>query len=503
MLSTQLAARTKEDIDFKRQNIDTLLSEIVVIDDNKNLYDEGVSKIENKILDGVIHVNEGLDLKAAAYQDRIDSGCFSDLFWRQVGFSSGTGPGGSDQYTLECTRLNPEGYEPAGVGTAGIGTEAFAVKFVNSNGTTSWYPINSNYSGELSGFGTVFVDNQYFGFERENRYAMKFYSQPYDKDIGDTLVGEFIGTCGLGLTTLTVMQPVGTGLTFGVGQIIRSIGNLSIFPNTAKIVGVGTTQADLRTVPNVGFGSTNSQSTVSFLTMDTVCGAAASAIEAISFRVLSDPDEFSSNDRRRYDIPFNQDPFTLETISAAHSENDRDRIGLGISMFISKDGAPSATSTWDQHKKMVPEEVGGIKIEEYAPEPSVGGGKQIYRVGFAERPIMSTSDPADEGEIRIVTSLSPIGVGLYESTPSCSSEIADALSDAITEAAARKTEFDDADGYYNTLAEGVTALRNQRNDLQLGLHGIRKMMGTLNNELDDLLKLEKIIGLTTITEVID
>ena len=92
---------------------------------------------------------------------------------------------------------------------------------------------------------------------------------------------------------------------------------------------------------------------------------------------------------------------------------------------------------------------------------------------------------------------------MYEDTPSCSSEIADALTDAIAEAAARKSAFDTADGYYNTLVEGVKALRDQRNDLQLGLHGIRKMMATLNNELDDLLKLEKLVGLTTITEIID
>ena len=68
MLSTQLAARVKEDVDFKLQNIDTLLTEIVVIDDNKNVYDEGITRIENKILDGVIHVNEGLELLADAYQ---------------------------------------------------------------------------------------------------------------------------------------------------------------------------------------------------------------------------------------------------------------------------------------------------------------------------------------------------------------------------------------------------------------------------------------------------
>ena len=60
MLSTELSERLKEDIKFKEQNIDSLLTEIVVIDDSKNLYDEGVLKIENKILDGVINVNKGL-----------------------------------------------------------------------------------------------------------------------------------------------------------------------------------------------------------------------------------------------------------------------------------------------------------------------------------------------------------------------------------------------------------------------------------------------------------
>lgn len=491
MLSTDLTQRFNEDIDFKEQNINTLLSEIVVLDDNKTLYDRGILKIENTILDGIVNVNEGLTAVSNAYQGRVDSGCISDLFWRQVGFQTGT----PSQYTLECTRLNSDSYEPIGVGT-----ESFAVKYVGVTGIVTFYPINSNYSDELVGL-VSFVNDPFFGFERENRYAMKFYSQPYDKDIGNTLVGEFIGTCGLGKTFVTVMQPVGTGITFGVGQIIRSLGNLSIFPNTSKIVGVGTTQVDLREVPNVGFGSTNSQATVSILTMDTICGASASAREALQFRVLDDPDQYSSDDRRRYDIPFNQDPFTKETISAAFRESDRDQLGLGISMFISKDGSPNATSTWDQYKKMVPEEVGGIKIDEYAPEPSVGGGKQVYRVGFGHQPVDVSGNPAAEGATRVVETLNPIP-SLYTSTSSCSTGIANTLSAAITEAAARKSEFD-ANSKYDTYQSGVKALRNQRNELQLGIHGVRKMLGTLNSEFDDLLQLKKIIGFTTITEVID
>ena len=494
MLSTEIVERLQEDFNFKQQNVDTLLTEIIVIDDSKNIYDEGVSKIENDILDGIIHVNEGLELLADAYQDRIDSGCRSDLFWRQVAHA--TDPGnGSETFTLECTKLDPVEYEPSG-----LGTDSNIVKFVGSTGVTTFYPINSNFSEESVGF-VSFVNNQYFGFELENRYAMKFYSQPYDKDIGNTLVGEFIGTCGLGNTVVTVMQPVGTGMTFGVGQIIVSIGVTAVFSGNAKIVGVGTTVADLRSVPNVGFGSTNSAATVSILTMDSVCGAAVSARDEAQFRVLSDPDEFSSNDRRRYDIPFNQDPFTNETISVAFRESDRSQLGLGISMFISKDGAPNATQSWDQYKKNVPEEVGGIKIEEYAPEPLVGGGKEIYRVGFNQQPIDALGNPAEEGDTRVVDSLTPIQP-LYEDTPSCSSAISDALTSAIAEAASRKSSFDNDSGYYNTLTDANKALRDQRNQLQLGLHGIRKMMGTLNDELDVLSDAQDIIGITTVSDIL-
>ena len=56
------------------------------------------------------------------------------------------------------------------------------------------------------------ITDPYFALDRRNRYGLKIYSEPYDKDIGDTLMGEFIGTCSIGSTEITVMQPVGSGL---------------------------------------------------------------------------------------------------------------------------------------------------------------------------------------------------------------------------------------------------------------------------------------------------
>ena len=52
------------------------------------------------------------------------------------------------------------------------------------------------------------------------------------------------------------MQEVGSGLTFGTGQVIVSSGKTSIIPQTTKIVGVGTTTQDIRSIPSTGIGST-------------------------------------------------------------------------------------------------------------------------------------------------------------------------------------------------------------------------------------------------------
>ena len=113
---------------------------------------------------------------------------------------------------------------------------------------------------------------------------MKFYSQPYDKDIGNTLVGEFIGTCNLGSNEITVMQPVGAGLTFGVGQIIVSVGKTAILPVNAKIVGVGTTAIlDIRIIGFYGYSAQES-----FNRLDNGYGLWAPAgASAITDRLLS------------------------------------------------------------------------------------------------------------------------------------------------------------------------------------------------------------------------
>ena len=103
-----------------------------------------------------------------------------------------------------------------------------------------------------------------------------------------------------------------------------------------KLWRITTALQDIRSIPSTGIGST--AVTVNILTMDTNCGAPASAPESdgsfVEFRALDDPIAFRFGGRKRYDIPFNQDPFTPQTISIANTST----LGTGISAYIDNSG---------------------------------------------------------------------------------------------------------------------------------------------------------------------
>jgi len=490
MLSTQLAARAQEDIQFKLLNIEQLQNQIVETDDQKSLYDEGIVKLELEVLDRIEVVNKSFDAVSEAYDAAIASDCKTDLFWRVIDFTSGM----SDEYTLECTRLSGGGYQNTASqirGSSGIGS---TVAYVGTTGIVTYYPVNETYG---AGFpdDVDLVNDPYFGFDRRNRYGLKIYSEPFDKDIGDTLVGEFIGTCSVGSTVVTVMQEVGAGLTFGTGQILVSAGKTAIFPNNATIVGVGTTTQDIRSIPSTGIGSTGV--VVNLLTVDVNCGAPASAPELdgsfVRFRVLDDPIAFQSGGRKRYDIPFDQDPFTPQTISIASTAT----LGTGVSVYLDNSGALNNPQSWDANLKILSVEDGG------AVEPEVGAGQAFYRLGFGHAPVLLGNVRAVEGDIRVVSASSTtLSSTLYTQLSSCSSAVEDEITNQLGISSTKETALIDQEGDNNLLIESVQALRDQRNQLQLGIHGIRKVLGTLNEEADKLESLQRLIGITTVSDIV-
>ncbi len=488
MLSTELVKRAQEDIDFKAMNIEKLQDQIVEFDDQKSLYDTGIVKIETTLLNRLDDVNKSFDAVSEAYDAAIASDCKSDLFWRVVDFLAGSE---EDEFTLECTRLNPGGYSLTGTNIdslAGIGS---TVAYVGVTGDVIYYPASQTYGNEIEEIND-FVNNPYFGFDRRNRYGLKIYSEPYDKDIGNTLIGEFIGTCSIGSTELTVMQSVGAGLTFGAGQIIVSTGKNIIFPNNAKIVGVGTTTRDIRSIPSTGIGSTGV--TVNILIMDQVCGANASAPESdgsfVEFRALDDPVAFRFGGRKRYDIPFNQDPFTPQTISIANTSI----LGTGISAYIDNSGVNVKFASWNSALKFLPLEHGG------QVEPEVGAGQAFYRVGFGHAPVDGGTRASEGDRITVTAPLS--SNTLYTSLTACSTQIDDAITNALGISSTKETALTTQGSENVILEQSNNALRTERNRIQLGIHGTRKILGTLNEEMDELESLQVLINSTTVSDVV-
>jgi hypothetical protein len=225
--------------------------------------------------------------------------------------------------------------------------------------------------------------------------------------------------------------------------------------------------------------------------MDTICGAPASAPESdgsfVEFRALDDPIAFRFGGRKRYDIPFEQDPFTPQTISIANTST----LGTGVSVYIDNSGALNNPQSWDPSLKILSVEDGG------AVEPEVGAGQKFYRIGFGHAPVDGLTR-ASEGDRITVTDLT----GNYTSLSNCSSDIENQITNALGISSTRETALTAQNSDNVILADSIQALRRERNRIQLGIHGTRKILGTINEEMDELESLQRLIGITTVSNVV-
>jgi len=471
MLSTDLIADATKKVEQKEYNIEYFQDQIVLIDNEKSLYDGGIVALDSDVFNSIEDLNNSFVGVQSAYQDRINVGCRTDLFWRVIG-QIDDGLGGYE-YTLSVTQLSVVGYSSIGIGTTtvGIGTDELAV--VESNGGISTYPRTTQ-----------------IGVEQRNNYGLKYYDEPYAKDIGDTFITSFIGTISLGSNKLTVMSPVGAGISelFQVGQIVTT-SKVGVFPilTPTKITGVGTTEVDLTTV-NPGIGTASS--IVNILTLDTVASTSVKAPEAdgsfVGFTVISDPAGVASEGRRKYELNFFSNPFNPQTVGIM----TRGNIGIGVSVALDSSGKPSASQGWNPDLNGY--EIDGTTIV----PPNVGADKIFYTVGFTSTPSY-LGTPQGIGASITVSSLA----SLYTSLPTCSTEDA-TLATKIGIASAKETAFIDDAGDVNLKINASNALRLERNEYYLRIWGLRQSIGKENEEIDRYNSLKTYIGLSTISGTI-
>ena len=430
------------------ESIEYLVEEILTSDAEKEEYDSEIKKIDKKLVKQINIVNQSIADVGIAYQNRVDSGCRSDLFWRIIGVTQGSGQQVSTNYTLQCTQISKNGYpqlEDPEIST-GVGTCLF--KYTTSTGITS-----SHQEVKLPDKSTNLQDNS--GFSVDNFHGLKYVNQPITKDIGDTTVASFSGMVGFGSTALTMLSRYSDNLfeEFEIGQriICDKPGVFSQEVNT--IVGFSSAIIDMSVV-SAGLGVTSAL--VIALETPTIGFASAPQSDGsfVDFTVIDNPVGIKTyND---YAIPFAKNPFSPEE----HGIVTGDTLGIGISVYYTNSGLSSSTDSWK------PENA----IEGYEPEipdvkpPPVGAGQIVYVEGFEERPIDAFGNPAEAGDIRIsdLDAISIISSPLYESTPSCSSQISNALTDAIADRDAKEAALASDLGRFNKRVLAVNALRNER-----------------------------------------
>ncbi len=438
--------RTK--LDQSYTSIDDSSERIIELDGQKGAYDDIIISLDNDIISDVESVNEKITNVYDAYQDRINVGCRTDVFWRLTGTAGTT-------FTMVATQLSLAGYA----------------------GTLP----NVSY---FDGTGFIVYDNyDTFGYATENAYGIKYYDEPVTKDIGDTFVSSFIGTIASGSNKLTVLSVVGSSSTVGVntGQLVTS-SKENVLPSSSNIIGIGTTALS-QSVLGISTGSV-----VTILTLDATATGIASAPESdgsyVTFTVLSSVTEFGFDD---YEIQFEKDPYSPQTIGIVTTGT----IGIGVSIKYDNSGDNPNTISWDPGY-----------VEEENPdtsEPSVGSGIYYFTVGFSSYPISLSGQRVPVGFVTTVNATQFSGITSVSA--SCPTQET-ALTNAIASLNTAKSDISAGISTLNYKIDVANTFREQRKQIQSEIWGLGQEIAAYRSDIISYDKALNYLGVSTITSVI-
>ena len=495
-LASKLFSQASEDLQTSLEAIDDLQSTVVIYDNDKLPYDQGIYKLDQDLLDQCNEVNEAFNDVETAYNNRLASGCKTDLFWRVTQINSSVSP---VEYSLVCTKLSGGGYTALTKGgVVGLGS---TVAFLETNGGITTYPCNARFDETFNR-----PEASLFGFNPRNYYGLKYYNEPYSDDIGNTLVGGFIGTITQGESTLTVMNPVGAGLSepLAIGQIIEPQ-NIDVFTGTAKITGITTGLTDLRDIESL-VGIATTQSFVNIITVDQTATRSVTAPlddgSYGSFEVLDDPDNFADSGREKYSLDKMADPFLPQTVGIMQTAN----IGIGVSLSLDNSGYPTAAMSWDPNLEgyVVEYDSRGRALAGPVEAPKVGSGRCFWKEGFSTFPRVSPGSSTAATEDATATVEIDDIASMYGNLSSCSSALETAITDAIGISSTKETALIGDSSVRATKIEGLNALRAERNEhYSLPIWGFRVGIGAQNEIVDRLITLQRHLDDLTIRNVVD
>lgn len=453
------------------QHVDTVefsRQQIVILDEAREPYYSAIEGLDSLLYQDIESVNDSIVEVSSAYQERINVGCRTDLFWTQISYEPAD-PGPPPlpaTYTFRCAKISYVGY-----------------------GTTATLPA-------VSGIGTTVGDPipETYGYETDNLHGLKIYDEPYFEDLLSTYVGSGIGTIGAGSTALYIMAPINSGGIVGLdtGQLVQSSKNFLFSGNINTIVGVGTTTRDLSNIPNSGVTTNSSDINVVYLQNPAILSAKAPEDDEsfVSFTFLIDPDNITDD----FAISFGTSPYTPQTVQMMN----RRRIGSGTSISYVNNNNPNVSRQWNQFLNGF-QDPDDLRTDRRVSPPRVGAGITHYRVGFTSAPAVYVGGSFDhfavEGEI--ITSSLPIGSLLsnvgYEDLSSCSSQET-ALTNAISNRDSIESNFSSGISTFNLRMSLANALREDLKDYNLRIWAYRCQIGEANRSIGQLNQFSELIN---------
>ena len=349
-------------------------------------------------------------------------------------------------------------------------------------------PIGEDVNGNEI-FNTEIPIISLLGLEEDNYHGLKYYDEPYFEDIADTFVAGAIGTCGISTNVVTFFASPSLVEDIKLDQIV--IANpAGILPQGTgtTIVGIGTTFADTRMVDS---GVTTSRTLVYKLTISNnvlgICSAPQADGSFVTFTILRPEGEIDIDDA---DLPSNTPALTPQSVRIMKSN----QIGLGVSVETDNSGRPDVTRTWNQFLLGFPDPdtFSGSKFET-VKVPNVGAGKSYYVLGFDQKPYNPVAArDAEEGDVITRTQLE-LNSTLYVNLSSCSSEINDALTDAINTRDAKETKISNDSSKINRRVTLTNQIRAEMEPYNLQIFGYRLQIGKSKEEKLSINKTTKLL----------
>lgn len=208
MISTNFVADLKEQLEYKKAEVEMIKDQLKLYDVRIDQYDSILENMDKSILPLVDEINVAISSVKTAYDNRISAGCKSDLIWVQTASNSWT---------------------------VGVGSQYTSVTYTAQKNTA----VQINY----------------------NKYGVKYYRRPQNQDYGSNIVVEFTGSASYGSTNLAVTS-VGATNSIQIGDTITdSIDNPSLYSaaNLPDVLGFGVSTITINSVEfggSVSIGST-------------------------------------------------------------------------------------------------------------------------------------------------------------------------------------------------------------------------------------------------------